>query len=80
MTKHYDANPPYIKAAEDMVLCDGYNMTSLGGRVFNMDTATLDTWQEMAEAAAQALISRNAGDPDEEISDEEFGAMVKEVL
>lgn len=77
MTKHYDAIPPYVEAAEGMVLCDGNSMTGLGGRVYAKDAASLELWQEMTEAEADVLIAMNS---DEEISDEEFGAMVKEVL
>lgn len=75
MKKFYDAIPPYIRADEDKVLFDGTNMTSLGGRVSNMDTAYLDSWQEMTQAEAEAILAQ-----DEEITDEEFGAMVREVL
>lgn len=75
MKKFYDAIPPYIQADEDKVLFDGANMTSEGGRVSSMDTAYLDTWQEMTQAEAEAILAQ-----DEEITDEEFGAMVQEVL
>ena len=77
MTKHYDANPPYVEADADKVLCDGLSMTGLGGRVTDKDTAVLDAWQEMTEAEAEVIV---VIDGDEEISDEELGAMVKEVL
>lgn len=77
MTKFYDANPPYIKADPDKVLCDGTTMTGLGGRVSSKDTAYLDTYQEMTQEEAEKLV---VVDSDEEISDEEFGAMVREVL
>ena len=77
MTKFYDANPPYIKADPDKVLCDGTSMTGLGGKVYGSDTVTLDAWQEMTQAEAEAIC---VVDGDEEISDEELGAMVREVL
>lgn len=57
MKKFYDANPPYIQADADKVLCAGFSMTGLGGSVYNKDTAVLDTWQEMTEAEAEALTS-----------------------
>lgn len=56
MTKHYDAIPPYVEAAEGMVLCDGNSMTGLGGRVYAKNTASLDLWQEMTEDEAAALV------------------------
>ena len=74
MTKFYDANPPYIQADPDKVLFDGCTMTGLGGRVYSMVTDALDRWQEVTEAEAESALN------DEEISDEELGAMVKEVL
>lgn len=77
MKKFYDANPPYIVADADKVLCDGTTMTGLGGRVSSTDIAYLDTYQEMAQAEAEKLV---IVDGDEEISDEELGAMVREVL
>lgn len=77
MKKFYDATPPYIVADADKVLCDGASMTGLGGKVYNKDTAVLDAWKEMTEAEAEAIV---VIDGDEEISDEELGAMVREVL
>lgn len=77
MTKFYDANPPYVKADPDKVLCDGTSMTGLGGRVSGKDAATLDAWQEMTLSEAEAIC---VVDGDEEITDEELGAMVREVL
>lgn len=74
MTKFYDANPPYIKADADKVLCDGSSMTGLGGRVTNKDTAALDAWQEMTEEEALALVE------DAEVSAEEALAELMEVL
>ena len=74
MTKFYDATPPYIVADADKVLCDGFNMTGLGGRVTNKDTAALDVWQEMTEAEAEALIA-----PDEEAAEEDYQAALSEL-
>ena len=74
MTKFYDAIPPYIQADADKVLCDGSSMTSLGGRVTNKDTAVLDTWQEMTEAEAEALIA-----PDEEATEADYQAALSEL-
>lgn len=56
MTKHYEANPPYVVADAGMVLFDGYGMTGVGGRVSSNDTTYLDTLLEMTEAEAQVLI------------------------
>ena len=66
-----------LNASEGKVLCDGYSATSVGGRVFLPDTADTSVWVEMTEAEADALIASNS---DEEITDEELGAMVREVL
>lgn len=73
MTKHYDANPPYIVADADKVLCDGSSMTGLGGRVTNKDTAVLDTWQEMTEAEAEALCTS------EEATEEDYQEALTEL-
>ena len=66
-----------LNAPEGKVLCDGCSKTSVGGKVFLPDTADTSVWVEMTEAEADALIASNS---DEEITDEEFGAMVKEAL
>lgn len=66
-----------LNAPEGKVLCDGYSKTSIGGKVFLPDTADSSVWVEMTEAEADALIASNS---DEEITDEEFGQMVKEAL
>lgn len=58
------------------VLCDG---TSYGRKIVTPLSADESVWQEMPEATAEALCSA-AAEGDEEISDEEFGAMVREVL
>ena len=75
MKKFYDANPPYIQADADKVLCDGSSMTGLGGRVTNKDTAVLDTWQEMTEAEALALIP----DPEEEATEADYQEALNEL-
>lgn len=66
-----------LNAPTGKVLCDGYSKTSIGGKVFLPDTADQTAWAEMTEAEADALIAANS---DEEITDEEFGQMVKGVL
>lgn len=66
-----------LNAPEGKVLCDGYSKTSIGGKVFLPDTANQTVWSEMTDEAADALIASNS---DEEITDEEFGQMVKEAL
>lgn len=75
MKKYFDANPPYIKADEGMVLCDGKHKTGLGGRVSCNDTDILEVYKEMTLEEAEILLGGN-----KEISDEELGAMVREVL
>ena len=77
MTKYYDATVPYIQADTDKVLCNGYSMTGLGGKVSSKDTAILDAYQEMTYEEAEALVAYN---DETEISDEEFTDMVEEVL
>lgn len=76
MTKCYDATPPYIKADDDKVLCDGYVATGLGGKVYNVNTAALENWQEMTRAEADALIEANT--PPEDTEDTEVAAEIKE--
>lgn len=66
-----------LNAPEGKVLCDGYSKTSIGGKVFLPDTADQTVWAEMTDEAADALIAANS---EEEITDEEFGQMVKEAL
>lgn len=66
-----------LNATEGKVLCDGHSKTSIGGKVFLPDTADTSVWVEMTEAEADTLIAANS---DEEITDEEFGQMVKGVL
>lgn len=66
-----------LNAPEGKVLCDGYSKTSIGGKVFLPDPADTSAWVEMADTEADALIASNS---DEEITDEEFGQMVKEAL
>ena len=66
-----------LNAPEGKVLCDGYSKTSIGGKVFLPDTADQTVWSEMTEAEADALIAVNS---DGEITDEEFGKLVKEAL
>ena len=73
MKRFYDANPPYIVADADKVLCDGFSMTGLGGRVTNQDTTVLDTWQEMTEAEAEALCST------EEATEADYQAALSEL-
>lgn len=66
-----------LKASEGKVRCDGYGKTTVGGCVYLPDTADSSVWVEMTEAEADTLIASNS---DEEITDEEFGQMVKEAL
>lgn len=66
-----------LNAPEGKVLCDGCSKTSIGGKVFLPDTAASSVWVEMTEAEADTLIAANS---EEEITDEEFGQMVKEAL
>lgn len=73
MTKYYDANPPYVTAADDMVLFDGTNMTGLGGRISSKDTAYLDTLQELTEAEASALLT------DEEATEADYQAALADM-
>lgn len=75
MKKFYDANPPYIQADTDKVLCDGENMTGLGGKVYNKDAAVLDTWQEMTEAEALTLIP----DPEAEATEADYQDALNEL-
>ena len=48
-----------IQAAEDMVLCNGYTKTALGGSVTIGVNSDVDAWVEMTEAEADALIEAN---------------------
>lgn len=66
MTKHYDEKVPYIQADAGKVLCDGATKTSVGGCVLSVNTAILDTWQEMTEAEADALIAETEAEATEE--------------
>ena len=67
----------FVYAENGNVLCDGSSMSSVNGRVSAPPGADVSGWVEMSEAAAEALCAQNS---DEEISDEELGAMVREVL
>lgn len=69
MKKYYDANPPYITADADKVLCDGVIMTGLGGRISSKDTEYLDTVQEMTEEEALALVEENEEAIEEDTED-----------
>lgn len=75
MTKFYDATPPYVLADPDKVLCNGSAMTRLGGRISANDTAVLDTYQEMTEAEAEALIA----EAEEEATEEDYQAALGEL-
>ena len=48
-----------IQAAPDMVLCDGYSKTSVGGKVTAGAGSDISAWKEMTEAEADALIEAN---------------------
>ena len=78
MTKYYDTNPPYIQADADKVLCDGYSKTSLGGKVYGKEES-LEEWQEMTEAAAEALIAANTGS-DEPMTEIEEKAAAYDII
>lgn len=77
MTKHYNANPPYVEADANLVLCDGTSMTGPGGRISSKDTAYLDTLQEMTAEEAEALIEAN--DPEAEATEEDYQAALAEL-
>lgn len=66
-----------VFAENDMVLCDGSSMTSVNGKVTAPPNADISAWKEMTQEEAEAIIVVYG---DEEVTDEEFGAMVKEVL
>ena len=48
-----------LHAAPDMVLCNGYTKTSLGGSVTIGAGSDMTAWVEMTEAEADAIIEQN---------------------
>lgn len=74
MTKIVKNDVVTLQADAGKVLCDGYSMTSLGGRVTVSAHADYSVWQEMTEE--EAIVACN----DEEVTGDEFLAMVEEVL
>lgn len=68
-----------IVASKGMVLCDGYNKSSIGGSVYLPDNIE-NNWLEMTDEEANELILEN-NPPEveyEEISDEEALRIITE--
>ena len=47
------------QASDDMVLCDGHTMTSIGGCVISPPGTDMSGWVEMTQEEAMALIEAN---------------------
>ena len=47
------------QASDDMVLCDGHTMTSIGGCVISPPGTDMSVWVEMTQEEAMALIEAN---------------------
>lgn len=62
-----------LQADADKVLCDGYAMTSVGGRVTVSAHADYSVWQEMTEAEADAWIEA------EEATEEDYVSALEEL-
>ena len=60
-----------ISAADGMVLCDGDNMTSVGGRVTLPAGAKASDWLEMTPQDAAALIAANHPADEQDAADGE---------
>ena len=60
-----------LTAAAGMVLCDGNNMTSVGGRVTLPAGTKASDWLEMTPQDAEALIARNHPDAEQDAAEGE---------
>ena len=67
-----------LRAKEDMVYCDGFSKTSVGGAVYLPDNADETVWVEMTDAEADTLIAGTNLGTDEEITDAEALKIITE--
>ena len=58
-TKTNNVGSVILQAEEDMVLCNGYTKTALGGTVTLGINSNTSEWVEMTEIEADALIEAN---------------------
>lgn len=61
-----------LQAAEDMVLCNGYTKTAVGGSVTVGVNSDVTAWVEMTEAEADALIEANNPEMSDEATEQDY--------
>lgn len=67
-----------LKANKNMVYCNGFTKTKIGGAIYLPENADASVWQEMTEADADALILKN--NPDVEEGEEEPEATTEDYI
>ena len=53
------------QASDDMVLCDGHTMTSIGGCVISPPGTDMSEWVEMTQEEAAEIIKKNTSEEEE---------------